>query len=599
MITKKLKDQIFGWDPAAWKGKGYWYVLGTKGGLGRAASKSEYTKLGSITRGMTYQGANKIREKGLFGNILEKLVNNKDKSAGKSIKEGMSESWRASAKKTGERFDSMNIVKALAGKAASAAWGRFRGRSQADIEHFSEMKAKTGFFDSAAKGSKKESVVAGTKLYEMLKKSYEDKKLRDDLTRDFSKEERDEENRRNEKLIDAIKKAGKEKKTPPAKKPEGVKTPTVPVKTPTGPAKPGAPGAPKPPTAAKVPEVPKTPTATKPPVEAAKPPTVAKPPVEAAKPPTAAKPPAAKPAPEAPRPVPKAEVPTAKPTPKPPEAPTAKVEPKVPAVKPKIPTAGKVAAGAAAGGIATTAIGTGAKAAIIAALTTAGIAKAGQANILASVESESNFKAKSENMNYSSAERIQKVFGKRRFPTLEDAKPYVGQPEKLANYVYKTTDGNSEEGDGWKYRGRGYLQHTGKNQYVAISKYTGIDVLSNPDLLNTPEVAAKAVPWFFLKYKGKKPEQLDNMETVNKAVGFAGGQEESEKRNALSEKYKNETGDQLNQSSTENKDLKTKNTAPGPVSVNNQTTVIGGTKKQTVIAAASGDSSQYMDRQYG
>ena len=67
---------------------------------------------------------------------------------------------------------------------------------------------------------------------------------------------------------------------------------------------------------------------------------------------------------------------------------------------------------------------------------------------------------------------------------------FVNNPEKLANYVYAKTDGNSEEGDGWKYRGRGFLQHTGKNQYKAIAKYTGVDVVSNPDLLNDPEIAA-------------------------------------------------------------------------------------------------------------
>ena len=39
MITKKYKDEIFAWDPTAFNGKGYWYVLGTKGGLGRAASR--------------------------------------------------------------------------------------------------------------------------------------------------------------------------------------------------------------------------------------------------------------------------------------------------------------------------------------------------------------------------------------------------------------------------------------------------------------------------------------------------------------------------------------------------------------------------------
>jgi len=144
-----------------------------------------------------------------------------------------------------------------------------------------------------------------------------------------------------------------------------------------------------------------------------------------------------------------------------------------------------------------------------------------QANVLATVKAESNFKVQSENLNYSTPERIQQVFGAKRIPSVDFARQFVGNPEGLANYVYKTTDGNSAPGDGFKYRGRGFIQHTGKNQYAAISKATGVDVVSNPDALNSPEIAAKAIPWFFLGYKRLKPEDMDNMSKVNKAVAFA------------------------------------------------------------------------------
>lgn len=143
------------------------------------------------------------------------------------------------------------------------------------------------------------------------------------------------------------------------------------------------------------------------------------------------------------------------------------------------------------------------------------------ANVLATVKAESNFKVQSENLNYSSPERIQAVFGKRRIPTVDFAQQFVKNPEALANHVYKTTDGNSAEGDGFKYRGRGFIQHTGKNQYAAIAKFTGVDTLSNPDALNSPEVAAKAIPWFLLSYKKMKPEDIENMSKVNKAIAFA------------------------------------------------------------------------------
>jgi predicted chitinase len=87
--------------------------------------------------------------------------------------------------------------------------------------------------------------------------------------------------------------------------------------------------------------------------------------------------------------------------------------------------------------------------------------------------------------------------------------------------MFIKTDGNSAPGDGFKYRGRGFIQHTGKNQYAAISKATGTDLVSNPDALNSPEVASKAIAWFFLNYKRLKPKDMESISKVNKAVGFA------------------------------------------------------------------------------
>ena len=290
-----------------------------------------------------------------------------------------------------------------------------------------------------------------------------------------------------------------------------------------------------------------------------------------------------KPKVEEPKTQPKVEEP--KTQPKVEEVPTAKKAPEIPKPKPtaeKIPSVSTVGKGLV-----------GAGAVIASGLASAGISEKGQANILAQVQSESNFVAKSENLNYSSAERIQKVFGKNRFPDVAFAQKYVKNPEALANYVYAKTDGNSEPGDGWKYRGRGYLQHTGKNQYKAIAKYTGVDVVNNPDLLNDPEVASKAVAWFFLVYKKKRPEQLENIAEVNKAVGFSGGKDESYKRELLSRQI----GDKLSSSSIENKDLK-KQPASGGVNVavlNNNNTVVNGS---SVYQSPDVPSTSVINRQY-
>lgn len=78
-----------------------------------------------------------------------------------------------------------------------------------------------------------------------------------------------------------------------------------------------------------------------------------------------------------------------------------------------------------------------------------------------------------ENLNYSS-EGLCKTF-KKKFPTLQSAKPYQKQPEKIANYVYANKNGNGsvDSGDGWKFKGRGCIQLTGRNNYEKFSKFLG------------------------------------------------------------------------------------------------------------------------------
>lgn len=96
-----------------------------------------------------------------------------------------------------------------------------------------------------------------------------------------------------------------------------------------------------------------------------------------------------------------------------------------------------------------------------------------------------------ENLNYTSAERIRKVWAT-RFKTLAAAQPYVRQPEKLANFVYgnRADLGNDQPGDGWLYRGRGDAQITGKGAYARLGKLLGIDLVGNPDAVLDVDVAA-------------------------------------------------------------------------------------------------------------
>ena len=111
------------------------------------------------------------------------------------------------------------------------------------------------------------------------------------------------------------------------------------------------------------------------------------------------------------------------------------------------------------------------------------------------------FKAFSENLNYS-AKGLRGIFGK-YFPSDAVAAQYERKPEKIANRVYAGRMGNGPEasGDGWKYRGRGALQLTGKDNYAAFAKYCNRpDVMTNPDLVAT-ELAFESAMFFFERNK--------------------------------------------------------------------------------------------------
>ena len=97
-----------------------------------------------------------------------------------------------------------------------------------------------------------------------------------------------------------------------------------------------------------------------------------------------------------------------------------------------------------------------------------------------------------ENLNYS-PQRLMAVWPK-RFPTLPDADRYAHNPQALGNRVYANRNGNGDEasGDGYRYRGRGALQHTGRTEYVARGSAIACDLLANPEWLLIPNIGARA-----------------------------------------------------------------------------------------------------------
>ncbi len=128
------------------------------------------------------------------------------------------------------------------------------------------------------------------------------------------------------------------------------------------------------------------------------------------------------------------------------------------------------------------------------------------AHFLSQVGSESGgFKVAVENMWYT-APRIMQVWPK-RFPTLEFAKQYEKNPQKLANSVYanRMGNGNATSGDGYRFRGRGLIQITGRNMYTNVGAFTRLD------LVNHPEIAEHAEHAMLIAIGGWKFDGVDKL----------------------------------------------------------------------------------------
>jgi len=109
-----------------------------------------------------------------------------------------------------------------------------------------------------------------------------------------------------------------------------------------------------------------------------------------------------------------------------------------------------------------------------------------------------NFKTLEENLHYS-ANALMRVWPS-RFPDVDTANKFANNPEKIANKVYAGRMGNTEDGEGWKYHGRGLIQLTGKDNYKNCGNSLGFDLLGAPEKLLEPQYAALSAGWFWSKH---------------------------------------------------------------------------------------------------
>lgn len=142
-----------------------------------------------------------------------------------------------------------------------------------------------------------------------------------------------------------------------------------------------------------------------------------------------------------------------------------------------------------------------------------------------------------ENLNYS-AERLREVFGK-YIKTDQQANEYANQAEKIASLVYGNRMGNGAESsrDGWRYRGRGFIQLTGKYNYQRLSAALDKDLVTNPDQLTAdPLLCMQSAGWYWHDHQLNQLADANDIEGITKRIN--GGLHGLKDRKALYQRAK-------------------------------------------------------------
>lgn len=146
--------------------------------------------------------------------------------------------------------------------------------------------------------------------------------------------------------------------------------------------------------------------------------------------------------------------------------------------------------------------------------------KARVAAFLAQVATESaNFTRTEENLFYKTPERIRAMWPQ-RVPTLQAAAALCGKPRELANTVYSNRLGNGDplSDDGWRYRGRGLIQLTGRSNYKVAGDALRVDYVTKPDLVAEPADALMTACWFWASIQANVLADASLIDSITRKV---------------------------------------------------------------------------------
>jgi putative chitinase len=145
------------------------------------------------------------------------------------------------------------------------------------------------------------------------------------------------------------------------------------------------------------------------------------------------------------------------------------------------------------------------------------------AHFFAQIHAESGLVPQRESLYYTSVDRARLIF-KTPFKGKTDAfvSKYLYSTQRMANYVYANRMGNGDEksGDGFAYRGGGFIQLTAKNNYSQLSKDTGVDYINNPQLIENEADSMIAALWFWKKNNLNKYADQDKLDAISDIINL-------------------------------------------------------------------------------